>query len=204
MHRRKTKLELAALLLLTVASSAVPAHANGFATNTKTLPDASKIYTAPIQADIVDTSPIVRDTRKPVDNTTIMINVGPPPVGQNRVIQVGGDGTMNGGNPSGPGTIPIRQNNLPSAAMRSNIPAISPVSGVLPPGQVGHRLDARGVIRPQLAKQGSKATPTGAGNKSPNGGRVPVLTYPTTPTSGTGISAEKSSTTRVKGDLLNH
>ena len=204
MHRRKTRLELAALLFLTAASSAIPAHANGFATNTKSLPDASRVYPSPIQADIVDTNPIVRDTRKPVDNTTFMINVGPPPVGQNRVIQVGPDGTAIGGNYSGPGTIPIRQNNLPSAALRSNIPAISPVPGVLPPGQVGHRLDARGVIKPQLAKQGSNATPTGAGNKSPNGGRVPVLTYPTGPSSGAGISAEKSSTTRVKGDLINH
>jgi hypothetical protein len=203
MHRRKTRLELAALLLLTAVSSTIPAHANGFATNTKSLPDASKIHPSPLQVDIVDTNPIVRDTRKPVDNTTYVINVGPPPVGQNRVVQIGNGGTPTDGNNSAPGTIPILQNHLPFAGPRSNIPAISPVSsGSLPSGQVGHSLSTQGLIKPRFAQTGSKATPA-AGSKLQTGGRVPVETYaPSGTMGGSTISGEKRTTTGIKGTLL--
>jgi hypothetical protein len=204
MHRRKTRLELAALLLFTAASTAIPAHANGFATNTRTLPDASKIYPAPLQADIVDTGPIVRDTRKAVDNTTYIINVGPPPTGQNRVVKVGvgGDGTTNGVNNAGSETIPLRPNYLPPAGLRSNIPAMSPVTGVLLPGQVGHRLDTKAAIRPRLAQTGSHAAQSAPGAKLQSAGRVPTAVYPTSTSKSSTLAGDLSSTTLVKGDLL--
>jgi hypothetical protein len=200
MHRRKTRLELAALLLLTAVSSTIPAHANGFATNTKLLPDASKIHTSPLQVDIVDTNPIVRDTRKPVDNTTYQINIGPPPVGQNSVVQIGNGGNPNGGNNSAQGTVPILPNHLPFAGPRSNIPAISPVSSSLPPGQTGHSLSARGLIKPRFAQTGSKAAPPAGGSSSRTGGRVPTETYGTT--GGSTMSVERISTTGIRGQLL--
>jgi hypothetical protein len=203
MHRRKTRLELAALLLLTAATSAIPAHANGFATNTKSLPDASKIYTAPLQADIVDMRPKVIDTRKPEDNTTYTFNVPPPPAGQKRVIQVGNPGTAGGGNNSGADAVSVHRNSLQFAGPQSNIPARSPVSGQLPPGQVGHMLSTQATIKPRIADNGSKATPTAPANGAQINHNTPVETYaPSTTSSGSKFSAEQVSSTRVKGDLL--
>jgi hypothetical protein len=203
MHRRKIRLELAALLLLSAATSAIPAHANGFATSTKNLPDASKIYPAPLQADIVDMRPKVIDTRKPEDNTRYVINVPPLPAAQNTVIQVGNPGTAGGDNGSGPNAVSVRTNNLPFAGPQSNIPARSPVSSQLPPGQVGHMLSTQATIKPRIARSGSKATPGAPANGPQINHNTPVQTYgPSATSGGSAFSREQVSTTRLKGDLL--
>jgi hypothetical protein len=118
--------------------AAQPAHANNFG-NTKNLPDGSQIEHSRLQVDIVDKSPIVRDTRRPAEDTEYQINIPPMPAGRHTVVQVGDPAAAGGG---GPVSIPIRRNGLPDAAgFNSNIPARPAVStGPLPNGTTTNRL----------------------------------------------------------------
>ncbi len=205
MHIQKTRIEFAALCVLAGATSIIPAHANGFARSTGNLPDASHVYTAPLQADIVDMRPRVIDTRKPEDNTTYVINVGPPPAANNQVIQVGGDGTPGGGKNGNIAPINIRRNSLPFAGPQSNIPAVSPLARQLPPGQVAHTMSTKANLLLHPATGGQKASNGAPISTSTGFRKTPVATYePSHPSagSGAGISGERVATVRLKGDLL--